>query len=45
MVCEMCNRKDSKRRIDNLFLCNKCNEKFPSDRLIRVIKTKSQGRL
>ena len=27
--CELCDSNESKRREDNIHVCNKCNEKYP----------------
>ena len=31
MACELCDTNDSKRREDNIHVCDKCNELYPYD--------------
>ncbi len=28
-MCELCDSKDGVRREDNIYVCSKCNEKYP----------------
>ncbi len=29
MLCEMCNKKNAKRRDDNIYVCNSCDIFYP----------------
>ena len=29
MPCELCDSDDGQRREDNIYVCNKCNKKYP----------------